>query len=559
MIARFTRVALVAVLLTAVAHPAAAQRALGIGDDASTLPAGMLRFTAGSLWDRANERYDADGKLRALGASASTPAWNGLYDTRLMLAAPLVKSLGGVSSFDASLGSLAIGRRDASSDGLFGIDLGLLKRLTVGARVRVASHGIEPNVALNPRLIEGTMGLNPAWTNTVAADRNAVIVAQFDSAVVQTTRRIAQCQAAPGGTGCTAITANVAAAQTIVANAASFATAMNALYGGRKNAAGLPFVPVSNSSAQKAIDQRVLGFRDQFVALGNSAIGTQGPTGGALFSAADITTLLADSLYGYYLRPLRTVHAYGLGEISVHLKARLFQTTGDDSSTIHGFAVRQSAGVTLRLNGGSTPQADEPFAPVTGDDGKGFTVQSFTDLFYGSRYSATVVVNFAQSQAQQYTMRLPTFEAPSVGGVPFPLLSADREATITRTPGSRIDIAVTPRVAMTPNIWLGASWMMSQQAADAWTNAAFVTTPTGVAAGPISAAEHWAAATDWTEQRLSLGGTYSTVNAAHAGKTKRAFDVTYEHQQTLSGSGWRVSHLSRDVVSVRWYPRAWGR
>src|SRR3972149_748247 len=69
--------------LMATAHPLAAQRALGLGDDAATLPKGVLRVGAGLQWDRANERYDAQGKLRPLGASASTSSWNGQYNTSL--------------------------------------------------------------------------------------------------------------------------------------------------------------------------------------------------------------------------------------------------------------------------------------------------------------------------------------------------------------------------------------------------------------------------------------------------------------------------------------------
>ncbi len=540
--------------LLAVAQPARAQRVLGVGDDAATLPAGMLRVTLGSVWDRANERYDAQGKLRALGAAASAGAWNGLYDARLAAANPLVQSLSGLGTFDASLGALSVGRRDASSDGLVRVDLGLLPRVTVGASARVASHAIEPRVTLNPALVEGTVGFNPAWTNTVARDRNTLVVTQFDSAVAQVGRRITQCQATPAASGCTAILASLSGAQTLVANATAFATAMNALYGGRRNAVGLPFVPVGNGAAQRAIDQRVQGYRDQFAALGNSVIGTQGPAGGALFSPADFTTLLTDSLYGFLLRPVRTVHAYGLGDVSAHAKVLLFQNTGPDTASIRGFALRQSVGLSLRLLGGDAPAADEFFAPAAGTGGGGFTAQSFTDLFYGSRYAATLVVSLDQPSAQEFAMRVPSANAPSVGGVPFPLVAASREIQLQRTPGARLDVRFTPRVALTSNFWLGTSWSLSQQSADAWSLA-------GTAGGTVETTDlqTWASGTDWTEQQVALGGTYSTVRAARDGRARRAFDVSYEHVQTLRGTGWRVPHLTRDVLTVRWYPRVWGR
>ncbi len=544
--------------LVAAAHPAGAQRALGMGGDASTLPAGVMRVTVAGRWDRANERYDADGTLRPLGANASALSWNGAYDARLATATPLVSALSGLSGFDASLGTLAVGRRDNTADAPMGIELGVLSRLTVGASIRIASHGIEPDVRINARRVEGTMGFNPAWTNTTARDRNALLVAQFDSATAQTSRRIAQCQAAPAATGCAAIAANVSGAQSLVASATAFAAALNQLYGGRKNAAGLPFVPVSNGAAQQAITQRVLGFGDRFAAFGNSVISTQGPVGGALFSPTDVATLLTDTLYGYNLRPLRVVHAYGLGEVAVHAKLRLFQTIGDDTTTIRGFAVRQSVGATLRLSGGAAPAANEPIAPTAGEGGSGFSAQSFTDLWWGSRYAATIALGYSQGQAQAFAMRMPAATTPAVGGVPFPLVTADREFQLSRTPGSRIDIAITPRLALTRNIWMGASWSLSQQAADTWTVTAPSVPPVG-ATTPQADASAWAAGTDWSVQQLSLGGTYTTVDAVHRGRATLAFDVSYEHQQVSAGSGWRAAKATRDVVTVRWYPRLWGR
>jgi len=537
------------------AAPAAAQRVLGPWDDASTLRAGTLRLSFGMLWDRANERYDANGKLYTLGAAASPASWNGAYDARLMAANPLVASLSGIGAFDASLGTLAVGRRDGSTDVPLALEVGVLSRLTLGASVRIVSHSIETGVVINPARIEGTMGFNPAWFTSGAHDRNALIVSQFDSATAQTTRRLAQCQAAPAGAGCSSLLGNISGVQALVANASAFATRLNQLYGGRPNAVGLPFVPVSNTTAQLAIDQRIQGYRDQFAAYGNSQIGTQGPAGATRFASNDVTRLLTDSLYGYGLRPLRNVHAYGLANASVTAKARLFDNTGADTAAIRGFKLRQSAGIALRLGGAKAPAADEVFAPVAGDIGGGLTAQSFTDLFYGTRLAASINVAFSNYGAEEFAMRLPAADAPAVGGVAFPFLRADRQVNLSRTPGTRLDLSIMPRFSLTPSIWLGAAWTYSQQAADSWS---IVSTPDGGSA-LAGDATTWAAGTNWTEHRLGLGGTYSTAAAYRAGKSKYNFDVSYEYQQTTTGTGVRVAKLTRDVVSVRWYPTVWGR
>lgn len=545
-------------LLICCASPVRAQRALGIGDDASTLPAGRVRWSAAALWDRANERYGPDGKLYALGADASAASWNGAYDTRLALAGTFVRTLAGVATFDPTLGALTVRRRDASADGVFGVDLGVLSRLTIGARVQMASHGIEPYAVLNPARSEGSMGLNPGWRSSDVRAGNALVITQFDSAVAQTTRRVAQCQATPAGSGCAPIIANVAAAQSLVSSAATFASALNALYGGRPNFVGMPFVPVAGSLAQRTIDQRALNFRDQFTALGITALGTRTLVGATLLSPADLATMLSDSLYGYRLRPLRTVHAYGLGDVSVSAKARVFETTGADTSVIRSFAVRQAFGVTARLSGGESPAADEPYAPTTGSGGSGIILQSFTDLFYGSRYAATVVLGMQQDASQEYAMRVPAGDAPAVGGVPSPLQLASRELRVSRAPSALLRVSITPRIALTRNLWIGAGYTYAKQDAETWSVATIPVAPLGEATASQGDVSTWAAGTSWNEQRLLLGGTYSTVAAARAGRTKRAFDVSYQHEQTLRGSGTRVAHLSRDVVTLRWYARLWG-
>ena len=104
---RITLATLSTFALLAASRPAGAQRVLGIGDDASTLPRGVLRVTAGVLWERANERYDADGKLHTLGASTSASVWNGRYDPRLAAADPLVVALSGLAGF---IGMLSFAR-----------------------------------------------------------------------------------------------------------------------------------------------------------------------------------------------------------------------------------------------------------------------------------------------------------------------------------------------------------------------------------------------------------------------------------------------------------------
>ena len=177
----------------------------------------MLRITAGALWDRANERFDADGKLRPLGAASSVSSWDGRYDARLGAANPLVSTLSGLTGFDASLGALSIARRDASVDAPLGLEFGVMSRLTVGVRLRAASHAIEPAVTHQSGAHRGHHGVQPRMDqHRGARSQNALLVAQFDSAAAQTTRRIAQCQALPATSGCGSLLAGLPAAQALV-------------------------------------------------------------------------------------------------------------------------------------------------------------------------------------------------------------------------------------------------------------------------------------------------------------------------------------------------------
>lgn len=525
--------------------PVAAQRVLGPWGDASTLRAGQLRLTVGTLWDRANERYDAQGALHPLGASAT--AWDGTFDARLAAAQPLVATLAGQASFAPSLGTLVLGRRDASADGKFDLAVGVTSRLTVGGEIRVINHGIEPGLTINPSGTGATMGLNPAWYTADARARNALVVSQFDSATTQLARRLSQCQGTPALPGCSTVLAGAANIQSLIAGAGSFATALNQLYGGRGASVGLPFVPVLNTAAQRAIAQRLLGYRDQFLQYGNAAIGTDAPVASGIMAPGDFTRLLTDSLYGYRLRPLRPVHAYGLAGAAAHATLRLFDNTGTDTTIISGFKIRQSVGAQVRFGGATTPPTDEVFAPNAGDVAGGVTAQSFTDFFYGRKYAATIIASWSQYAGADYVMRIPSVTSPAVGGVAWPLQMAAREVALTRTPSPRIDLTVAPRLAVGRDLWVGAAWTYRRQDAETWAVRG--------AAGGVTAADatSWAAGTDWSAHELSLGGTYSTLRAVRQGRATVAFDVSYEHHQVLTGTGSSVAKLTRDAVTFRWY------
>ena len=290
---------------------AAAQVIGAAGEDARVAPRGTVGISVGGAWSRWSERFGrltssgADGSAVPLGSTFTIDSLGPRQVESLLGAQQSIRALAATPGFSATLGQMRLGLRDQITDTPVGLSLGLWGRMELSALVPFITTRAESQLRVNPTGREATVAFNPARTVAAALAANSLLLTQFDSATAQVNRRLTFCAANAASTGCAAVNASAATARAAVQDATNFATGVAALYGGRAGGRGAPFVPISGSAAQTAIDARIATFRTLFATFGSSALTSSGPFAAQVaLTTADAATLLSDSAYGIGARAL---------------------------------------------------------------------------------------------------------------------------------------------------------------------------------------------------------------------------------------------------------------
>ncbi len=544
----------------ALPHALDAQAVTGVGDDATTLKKGELRISVTSLWKSWSERYGQgtpgrpNGTVEPLGVDFNLDTIGVGQLENLGPVQSSIRSLAGIPGFTASLGTSIVQIHDDVLSNPLSMEFGVTNRIMLTAKASYVSATSNVNFLMNPTGFEPTLGFNPTVFVPAVISSDAAFFAQFDSASAQLSRSIAACNAAPSTTGCAAIEANPAAARALITNANSFASGMAQVYGGRGGAMGYLFVPIEGTAAQTAIEAKVAAYKAMYAALGNGAITGTGPIGAqAPLTATDMQTVLTDPTFGVNAKPLATTTTYGLGDVEFGLKVNIFDSFhGNDSTRLapKGFNLRQSFGGTYHLGVGTLPSPADLTAIGTGDHESSIQARSYTDLFFGPHFWASVVVGYTAEMADQVTLRIP--DSPTQV-----ILASYRQETVQRQVGNTIDFQLNPRWVLNDYISLGAQYYYRHKAADVYTGTFSVTDLAGNQA-TLNAAV-LGMYTEMSESRFGVGATYSTVAFVRKHKSGLPFDISYFHSETTLGSLGRVPKLSVDQVTVRVYQRLFGR
>jgi hypothetical protein len=388
------RAALLALSWAAFLLPASVhgQAVTGVGDDATMPKRGELRFSASSVWNRWFERYGQgttgrqNGSVEPLGIDFN---FDSLGLGQLENLAPVqtsIRSLAGMPSFTASLGTSRVMLHDNVSTAPLGVEIGLMRRVSLSVMVPFVTATSNVNFIMNPTGHEPTLGFNPTLRAPAVLAADSAFFAQFSSAASLMSSALTQCAAAPTGAGCAQVNANAANARALIANANSYTASLAQVYGGR-GGTGFLFIPIAGTAAQTAIEARIASYKAQFAAFGISAITSTGPVAAqAPLTASDMQTVLTDPTYGINAKPLATSITRGLGDVEVGLKVNLFDSFhGNDSARFapKGFQWRQSAGATYRLGTGVLPSPADLTAIGTGTHASAIEVRSCSALLYG--------------------------------------------------------------------------------------------------------------------------------------------------------------------------------
>lgn len=538
---------------------AAAQAVLGVGDDAVTLPAGVLRFRAAGQWTLFGERYGAatpgrkSGAVEPLGVDFTLDTIGAAQFENLAPLQSGIRALAGMPDWVASLGKSVVRVRDQIAATPLALEFGVTSRLTIGAVIPFVTATSNVDFRMNPTGLEPTLGFNPALANASVLQANAALLAQFDSASAQLSRALGACAASPTLPGCAALNANAGNARALIQNANGFAAGLAQVYGGRNGATGSPFVPVAGSTAQATIAARVAAYSALYAAFGPRAITASAPVGAAPFTIADAQRVLTDSAFGVRARPLATTVTRGIGDVDFTAKLNLFDTFGRDTRrriAPKGFNWRQSVGGVFRLGTGRLASPDNFTQLGTGNHQNDAEVRSYTDLLWGAHFWLSLVAS--------YNWQLPDKLVARITDTPSQLFApAYRQQTVNRDLGDIIEIEVTPRWAITDYLGVAGQYFYRRKFSDRYTGTFMVNDLNGQ---PLALdAATLDLETEAREHRLGLGMSYSTVAAWEKGRVRVPYEITYLHSQTTLGSGGRVPKLTQDQVQLKIYARLFGR
>jgi hypothetical protein len=543
-----------------------AQAVLGLGDDALTLPKGVIRIRAITSVTNFSERYGkntpgrADGSREPLGVDFNLDTVGLTQFPNLAPVQAGLRSLTGITDFNLSLGRTIVSAQARVQTTPIVFEAGLTNRLSLGILVPFVSARNEISFNANPKGTEGNVSFNPVrtstTTSTAAIATNSALVGQLTAARTQLEGFLATCTANPGAsTGCPAVLANGPA---LLAGTAAFASGVSQIYG-TSATTGSPFVPVAGSRADSAIRNRVTALRTAYQQIGITAIPatTTGPTGATATVTPDgAQRILTDSAFGIAAAPLRTVTRQSIGDIEVGLKFRLFDSFGVANDTArflpNGVNLRQSVAGVFRFGTGTLERADNFVDLSTGNGQNDVEIRSQTDILYGRHLFTSVVARYVLQLPDQQLFRIT--DQPDRALAPL-----YRQRTVDRNLGDQIEFEITPRWVINEYFSLGAQYFYRNKAEDQFTGT-FTASPaeTGLATPLTLDASTLNQETSASEQRIGLGFVFSSVTSFARGKAKFPVEIQYFNSRTVTGAGGAVAKLSIHQVQVRVYGRLFG-
>ena len=529
---------------------ARAQRVLGVGEDATVVARGVARISALGAWSTYNELYGPGGKLQALGAPLTTDS---LGAAQLEILRPLQTSIRALALLPTANVSLGPARTDFSARvarSALSIDLGLTSRIMLTATLPYEHTISEVVFDVNPRdesANRANIGINPArLTSGTAAEQNRNVVDSLLRAANELSTRLAAC----GGNPADPVCANRPQVQALVLTARSFASGIATTYGtGADTARGSPFVPLTESSLQSAIDARVASLNASFKTYipGLSVWETPAPAE-APISAGQANTFVSEALG---VAPIGLVDRSHIGDIEVGTKVLLLDTFGGGAAARAGARTRGfrfALGGLVRLGTGQVDRPNELVDVGTGDGQTDIEANGAADFVFGRRLWASVVARYGVQMKDEQLLRIP--DVPQ-----NPWQAEYREQMVSRDLGDYIELQATPRYVYNDYLSASLQWTYRKKAEDKYSGTFTVTDPNDE---PVSLdASILGVGTEQTEQRIGGGATFSTLRAYDRGVARVPLEVQLLHWQSVSGTGYAPKRFNTQV-QLRYYTRLFG-
>ncbi len=542
-------------LLSVAPATGGAQRVLGPGPEAVTIPRGTLRTTILSQSILHRGQWN-NGQAQDLGGGLSVSALSAPHLSWLRTLDNYVATLG-APGLPASLGETSVTLRQRVAMTHLGFEYGLSDRLTLSVDAPFVRTRVEGLLRARGDSGRATAGLNPYFIGTGVPLVNRTTIDRYTSAATALAARRTACAGNVGAhPECATILAEGTQVAALIAGAQEFANLLAATYGAQGLAEGLPFVPMAGSAAEQLLLERVGNFRTDFTRYGVTDITpTTGLPVGAQtpLSAAQLAALVADSAHGYGAQPLTRTGRQNLGDIDIGLRFKLFDDFAGDSARLAANArgIRQTVGLTFRVGGGMFDQPDNFVDLGTGSGHSAISVRSFTDLVLNDRFWTTVTVGWARGLAHTRDLRVPEF-----AGIEW--IEAYRTSRVVVTPGQVLEARIAPRWVINNYFSLGGEWRWRTKAEDRHAiDTPIIADPQGNAVelrGDVLDSQ-----SDWNEQRWAWHVSYSTLSAEARGRTKLPLEIGYTHEQSIASSVGIFPRRWEDRVQIRYYTRFLGR
>ncbi len=539
-------------------RPALSQRVAGPGDDAIMVPRGVIRFGAVTDWTSFDQRFrsaSAGGTTSGtepIGADFALDTIGIKQFPSLVGVQAQLRGLAGDATWNPTLGNSVLALRDRVSTYTFRVEGGLAKRISLTVDVPYIVTRASPFFNVNTTGTEGNIGFNPALTNTTAAAQNATLLSQFTASATSLQQKLADCAANPNASGCPELNAQRATAVSLVQSSTAFASGVNAVY------SASPFVPITGTDAQLAIEARVSAFKalyGQFAGFGVPQITSSGPFASQnRITVADAQRILTDTAFGIGADALTTTTRSHFGDIAIGGKLSIFDSFGGSTAarmSPHGLNFRTAIGGVFQL---PTGQVESPnnFIDIGTGGTRAIEGRWFGDLLVGSHFWESFVVRVTKPIEDDQEMRI-----VDVPGTPFPPLYTRQ--LVHRALGTTLQFETSPRFVVNDFFSIGGQYLYRHKAEDRYSGTFTVpASVTGFSDLTLDAST-LGIDTETREQRVAGGVTYSSLYAVDRGQATVPFEVTYVHSQTIGGSGRNQPKFFSDSITLRVYFSIFGR
>lgn len=531
----------------------AAQRVLGPGPDAYTLPRGTVRTTLTGDHGIDRERWN-EGAREPLGGGFHTPQFGQAHNAALAVLTSEFSTLG-VSGLNPSLGAVRLDLRQRIMQTRFGVEYGLFDWLTIGVEAPFVRTRAEAALRLRGDSGLATAGVNPLhYGSGVAGSNTTTIQAYVQAAAALGTRRDDCIGNAGSHPECADILAEAAEVNALIALTSTFATGLTRVYGTGAAGTGLPYVPLAGSVGEQALLGRVDSMRTAYTRYGVTNISpTTGLPTGAQFplNSAQLAAMVDTGfggLGGYGARPMTRTARQSIGDVDLTMRVRLHDGLAlqyGAPSRDEGFSWRQTVALGIRFGTGS-PDVPENFIDLgTGSGVNAVSVRSFTDLAFNRRLWATVTLGFARGMPHTRSLRVP-------GQAGIEWLESWRTTDVEITPSSVIEFGVAPRWHLSDYFAVGGEWRYRSKGKDEHA----IVGPITVAQLATSFLLNAAALderSDWNEHRVAWTVSYSTLTAFSRGKIGVPFEVGYTHEQSVASERGVLPRRWTDRLQFRYY------